>query len=204
MWYDKKHVKILDTQTWYNKAYKEYKKSHKFLENFDKNLWQRFIPKNLEWKTIIDLWCWDGRISNFFVWKWLKKYIWVDISENMLKWTKSYVEKIQTDLNKKMPLENESWDIIISLFTLLHIDNIENFFEEVYRILKQNGIFILFHHIERKNYLYKIWKEEFKISTNKWAYKQVENLLDYNFFKFNIYDVKEDNIVIWKYFICKK
>ena len=204
MWYDKKHIKILDVQTWYNKAYKEYKKSHKFLENFDKNLWQRFIPKNIEWKTIVDLWCWDGRISSFFAWKWIKKYIWVDISENMLKWTKSYVEKIQTDLNKKIPLENESWDIIISLFTILHIDNIEKFFEEVYRILKQDGIFILFHHIERKNYLYKIWKEEFKISTNKWAYKQVENLLDYNFFKFNIYDVKEDNIVIWKYFICKK
>ena len=122
----------------------------------------------------------------------------------MLKWTKSYVEKIQTDLNKKMPLENESWDIIISLFTLLHIDNIENFFEEVYRILKQNGIFILFHHIERKNYLYKIWKEEFKISTNKWADKQVKNLLDYNFFKYNIYDIEEDNVIIWKYFICKK
>ena len=204
MWYDKKHIKILDVKTWYNKAYKEYKKSHKFLENFDKNLWQRFIPKNIEWKTIVDLWCWDGRISSFFAWKWIKKYIWVDISENMLKWTKSYVEKIQTDLNKKIPLENESWDIIISLFTILHIDNIEKFFEEVYRILKQDGIFILFHHIERKNYLYKIWKEEFKISTNKWSYQQIEKLLDYNFFKFNIYDVKEDNIIIWKYFICKK
>lgn len=204
MWYDKKHVQILDTQTWYNKIYKEYKKHHKFLDSFDKSLWQRFIPKNLEWKTIIDLWCWDGRISSFFTWKWLEKYIWVDISENMLKNTKAYVDKLQADLNKDIPLEDETWDIIISLFTLLHIDDIENFFKEVYRILKQDWIFILFHHIERKNYTYKRDKEEFKISTNKLAYKEIKELLDYNFFKYNIYDIKEENILIWKYFICKK
>lgn len=204
MWYNKKHIEILDPETWYDKIYKEYIEHHNFLDNFDKKLWQRFISRDLQWKVIIDLWCWDGRISNFFVWKWIKKYIWVDISKNMLKNTKSYVTKIQSDLNNDIPIQDETWDIIISLFTVLHIDNIENFFKEVYRILKKDWVFILFHHIERKNYIYKKWKEEFKISTNKWSYKQITDLLDYNFFKFNIYDVKEDDIIIWKYFICKK
>lgn len=204
MWYNKNHIKILDVKTWYNKIYKQYKQYHNFLESFDKNFWQRFISKNLEWKTIIDLWCWDGRISSFFIWKGIKKYIWIDISENMLKNTSSYVETIHSDLNGNIPLEDENWDIIISLFTLLHIDNIENFFKEVYRILKKDWTFILFHHIERKNYIYKKWKEKFKINTNKWSYKQIEKILEYNFFKFNIYDIEENNITIWKYFICKK
>jgi len=204
MWYDKKHIKILDPKIWYDKIYNEYKKYHNFLENFDKNLWQRFIPKNLEWKTIIDLWCWDGRISNFFIWKWIEKYIWIDISENMLKKTKSFVEKIQTDLNTNIPLEDKTWDIIISLFTLIHIENIDIFFSEVYRIMKKDAIFILFHHTERKNYTHKIQNEEFKIKTNKWSYEEIENLLEYNFFKYNIYDIKEYNTLIWKYFICKK
>ncbi len=204
MWYDKKHTQVLDPKTWYDKIYKEYKQHHNFLEGFDKNFWQRFIPRKLEWKTIIDLWCWDGRISNFFTWKSINKYIWIDISENMLKNTRPYVEKIQSDLNQDIPLKDESWDIIISLFTLLHIDNIENFLKECYRTLKEDWAFILFHHIERKNYIYEKWKERFKIKTNKWSYKQIENLLEYSFFKFNIYDIKENNVIIWKYFICKK
>ena len=205
MWsYDKKQVQILDVEQWYNKFYKDYKKSHKFLENFDKNLWQRFLPRDLKWKTIVDLWCGDGRISNFFVGKHIKEYIWVDISENMLNQTKSYVKKIKHDLNLPFPLESNSADIVISLFTLLHIDNLQNFFEEVYRILKEDGVFILFHHIERKNYIYKQWKQEFKINTNKWSYKQIEDLLDYNFFKFKVYDVTEWNVLIWKYFISNK
>jgi ubiquinone/menaquinone biosynthesis C-methylase UbiE len=65
--YDKKQVKILNVEEGYNKFYKEYKKSHKFLENFDKNLWQRFLSRDLKGKTIVDLGCGDGRISNFFV-----------------------------------------------------------------------------------------------------------------------------------------
>jgi hypothetical protein len=46
--YDKKKVEILDVETGYNKFYKDYKKSHNFLANFDKNLWQRFIPRDLK------------------------------------------------------------------------------------------------------------------------------------------------------------
>jgi len=202
--YDKKQVEILNVEDGYNKFYKDYKKSHKFLENFDKNLWQRFLPRDFKWKTILDLWCGDGRISNFFVWKHIKEYIWIDISENMLNQTKSYVKKIKHDLNLPFPLESNSADIIISLFTLLHIDNLQNFFEEIYRIMKDDGVFILFHHIERKNYVYKEGKKEYKIATNKWAYKEIEKKLEYNFFKFKTYDVFEWNILIGKYFIANK
>jgi len=55
MSYDKKHIPLLDPKTGYDKAYKEYKKYHKFLENFDKNMWQRFLPRDLKHKTIVDL-----------------------------------------------------------------------------------------------------------------------------------------------------
>lgn len=205
MWsYDKKQTEILDVETWYNKFYKQYKQQHKFLDDFDKWLWKRFIPRNLEWKVIVDLWCGDGRISNFFTWKWIKEYIWVDISDNMLKETKPYVKKIKQDLNKKNVLDSDIADVVISLFTLLHIDDIKTFFEETYRILKNDGVFVLFHHIERKNYKYVDWKNTYKISTNKWSYQEIEKKLDYNFFKFKTYDVMEKWILIGKYYICNK
>jgi len=202
--YDKKKVEILDVETGYNKFYKDYKKSHKFLANFDKNLWQRFVSRDLKWKTIVDLGCGDGRISNFFVWKHIQEYIWIDISENMLNQTKSYVRKIKHNLNLPFPLEDNSADVVLSLFTLIHIDNLQNFFEEVYRIMKENGVFVIFHHIERKNYVFKDGNKEYKIESNKWSYKQIEDLLEYNFFKFKVYDVMEWNVLIWKYFIANK
>ena len=205
MWsYDKKQTEILDVEEWYDKFAHEYKKHHKFLWDFDKDLWKRFMPKDLEWKTIVDLWCGDGRISSFFAWKNIKEYLWVDISQNMLKTTKAYVTKLKHDLNKKFPIQDNYADIIISLFTLLHVDNIQNFLEESYRILKEDGVFVIFHHTERRNYKYSEWRTYFKIHTNTWNYKQVEELLDYNFFKYKIYEVKEDWILNWKYYVCSK
>lgn len=204
MWYNKKQIKIIDPKDWYDKIYKQYKQHHNFLENFDKNLWQRFVPKNMKNKIVADLWSWDWRISHFFQSRWVNKYIWIDISSNMLWQNKKYVQTIKHDLNNPFPLENESCDLVISLFTLLHLNNIDNFFYEVYKILKEKWIFILFHHIERKNYIYEHKKEKFKINSHKWSYKQIEDLLEYNFFKFNIYDVMEKNTLIWKYFVCTK
>ena len=119
--------------------------------------------------------------------------------ENMLKyfsnpriWDKVDVGALSELSRKLRTLENESIDIIISLFTLLHIDQINIFFEEVYRILKNEGIFILFHHIERRNYVYKEGKNEYKIHSNKWSYKQIEDLLEYNFFNFKVYPIEEN------------
>jgi hypothetical protein len=70
--------------------------------------------------------------------------------------------------------------------------------------LKQDGVFVFFHHIENRNYKYEEWKNTFKIKTNKRSYNEIEKKLDYNFFKFKTYDVVEDGFLIWKYYIFSK
>lgn len=204
MAYNKNHVPILDVKEAYDKAYKEYKKYHKFLSDFDKNLWQRFLPRDLKNKVLVDLWCWDWRTAGFVLSKWVREYIWLDISENMLKQAKSSVRKIQHDLNQPFPLEDEYADVVLSLFTLLHIENVENFISESYRILKPDWVFILFHHIERKNHTYWAWNKKFKIQTYKYHYDEIEKILEYNFFKFKVFDIKENWVLIWKYYVCTK
>ena len=84
----------------------------------------------------------------------MKEFVCIDISENMLKQAKNSLKKIKHDLNQPFPLPDNYVDVVLSLFTLLHIDNLDNFFSETYRILKDDGVFILFHHIERKNHIY--------------------------------------------------
>jgi len=39
------------------------------------------------------------------------------------------------DLEQTFPVEDSSFDLAFCFFTLEHIKNIENFFEETYRIL---------------------------------------------------------------------
>ena len=55
MSYKKSHIPILEPEEGYDKAYKEYKKFHKFLSDFDKNYWQRFLPRDLKNKVVVDL-----------------------------------------------------------------------------------------------------------------------------------------------------
>lgn len=204
MSYRKKQIKVIEPKVAYNRIYKKYKDHHKFFESIDRNLRQRFVPKDLKNACIVDLWCADARISNFFLDKWIDKYIWIDISENILSRTKSYVTKTLSDLNEPFPLEDDSADLIICLFTLSYIDNIDLFFSEISRVLKETWVFILFHNIERRSYIYEHKGEAFKIATNKRHFKQIEKLLEYNFLKYNIYDIQENNTILWKYFICKK
>ena len=204
MSYKKNHIPILTPEEGYDKAYKEYKKYHKFLAEFDKNMWQRFLPRDLKNKVVVDLWCWDGRVGKFFLSKWVKEYVCIDISENMLKQAQNSFTKIKHDLNQPFPLPDEYADIVLSLFTLLHIENLDNFFSEVYRILKQDWVFILFHHIERKNHTYGFGNQKFKIQTYKYHYDEIEKLLEYHFFKFKVFDVVENWTIIGKYFVCRK
>ena len=53
------------------------------------------------------------------------------------------IEVLYCDLNKKIPLPNESFDICFSTEVIEHLNNPSNLIFESYRILKTNGFFIL-------------------------------------------------------------
>jgi ubiquinone/menaquinone biosynthesis C-methylase UbiE len=58
-----------------------------------------------------------------------------DISERMLeKYPKEAKKKI-VNLEEEFPFEDDSFDLAFCFFTLEHIQNIEKFFNETYRIL---------------------------------------------------------------------
>jgi ubiquinone/menaquinone biosynthesis C-methylase UbiE len=58
------------------------------------------------------------------------------------KYPKEAKKKL-VDLEESFPLEDDSFDLAFCFFTLEHIENIQNFFDETYRILSNDGqIFI--------------------------------------------------------------
>lgn len=68
----------------------------------------------------------------------------IDIEEKELeKAKKCGIKTITHDLNKRIPLKNNSFDNIICIETLEHIFNFQNVLDESHRILKPKGIFIV-------------------------------------------------------------
>jgi ubiquinone/menaquinone biosynthesis C-methylase UbiE len=48
--------------------------------------------------------------------------------------------------NNQLNYPDNTFDVITCILTLHHIENLDNFIKEIYRILKNNGVFILIEH----------------------------------------------------------
>lgn len=69
------------------------------------------------------------------------KLVIVDKDENELKRNHSGDKKIIME-GSKVPLKNESANLIVSRYTLEHLENIDDFIASSFEVLKKNGCFI--------------------------------------------------------------
>ncbi len=117
----------------------------RFCKNYDKeatlqrNASQHlvYIAKDYLKGEILDLGCGTGFIGEFLE----RKLIGLDISKSMLEiaMSKGYIT-IQGDI-ENLPFKKESFDVVLSNFSLHWLD-LDKAFSEVYRILNKNGYFI--------------------------------------------------------------
>lgn len=175
MWYQKDHVPMYSSKQWYAKIAKTYATFHNFLNERDRGLYQRFLPRTLAWCAVLDIGCGDGRTGVWFAGKWLQRYVGFDVTEELLRRAPHRIEKVVGDAEEVFPFENDSFDIVLCLYAVLHIENLDHLFEEVRRVCKVWGRFILQHHIERRPYLHTAADgEAFKIVTYNHSYQDVE------------------------------
>ena len=95
--------------------------------------------ENIKNKRVLDVGCGDGRYKKYIIDN--NEYIGIDVDEsghpnqdkkNDITWNK-----------KKLPFENEFFDIILMTEVLEHIENVGETLDELNRVLKNNGkIFI--------------------------------------------------------------
>ncbi|MBQ9554333.1 class I SAM-dependent methyltransferase [bacterium] len=79
------------------------------------------------------------------------------------------------DLEKNWPFEDESFDFLSAFFLLEHIENIEHFFSEANRILKENGQLLIGHFLQRRLFTWTINGERFKIEQFPHTIEDLEN-----------------------------
>ena len=202
MWYDSKHVEILCPQEWYNAIASQYKESHQHLNSFYHVEFLRFLPR---WKTfrVIDLWAWDGRMFPVLNSLPHSEITACDISEKMLeKYPKEAKRKI-VDLEWKFSFEDNSYDLAFCFFTLEHIQNIGNFFNETYRILSEKWQIFIWHFFQRREFEWSANQMKFKIQQYKRSSEDISQIMKDCFFNVDIIPMTDKwvhtgDLIIWK------
>lgn len=200
-----KKSNVYSSEEGYEMWAEEYDKSLGYLDSFEENIFLRFLG-DLERKKVLDIGCGTGRAIPE-----LKhrggEVVAADLSAKMLDLTSKKFPGIKTVVAdiEDLPFEDESFDMVVAMFVVVHLGDLQRAFDEAYRVLKNGGIFILsninqkkapklklpegneiviksFYHMpknlitELENSFFKIDKEEFVYENEVWVNQIVKAL----------------------------
>jgi len=139
----KNKAKFLDSKTGYDLHAPFYDRKMKFLNSFEPDNLLQYLG-NLQNKTILDVGAGTGRLTtklanlNGLVTA-------LDVSEEILKVLKRKNKNIETVLGdaENLPFQDESFDIIIATFLIVHLKDPLTFFTEAHRVLNHAGILLV-------------------------------------------------------------
>ena len=192
-------------KTGYNTIADQYGAYHKHLDSFEKGVFVKFLPRGQKDLSIIDLGAGDGRLYKFLAPLKPARYVACDIAEKLLHMHPvANVEKIVCDLEDTLPFDDESFDLATSFFVLEHIEDVNSLFGEVYRILKSWWMMIIGHFIQRREFVWKKDKDQFRIEFYNHRIQDLEKLLKKNFFDVHVLPIREEGNVIGHIIVCKK
>ncbi|MFZ2189199.1 MAG: methyltransferase domain-containing protein [Candidatus Magasanikiibacteriota bacterium] len=147
-------VKILSSKQGYNLVVDYYAKKEKYWDSFEKD---QVLPLlgDIKDKKILDVGAGNGRLASRLV-KEGTEVTALDVSEEMLKKIDQKFNKNLTKIKtvigdaECLPFEDSSFDIVIATFLIVHLKDLNLFFDEVYRVLKPGGKFLVTNINQRK------------------------------------------------------
>jgi ubiquinone/menaquinone biosynthesis C-methylase UbiE len=201
--YDSKHTEILDPKDGYDMVASQYKDYHKHLNTFYHLEFLRFLPRKASF-DMIDLGAGDGRMFAALNQIPHQMYVALDISKEMLLKHPRGPKHLVADLEKKLILEDESFDVAVSFFTLEHVENIEQLFSEIYRILRSEGQLFIGHFFQRREFVRTAQNRYFKIKQFKRTTEELQQLAEEVDFQVEIMPLLDKRIHTGDLIICRK
>jgi len=197
---------IVNPEEGYNNLAKTYHQYHKHLNSFENGMFLRFLPRDLEWMSVLDIGAGDGRMYSFFEKKKLGKFVACDIAQDLLAQhpVGIEIEKIVCNLEDKLHWKDEVFDIVTSFFVIEYIENLQQLFEETYRVLKPGGRFIIGHFLQRRAFVFKVKDQKFKIDRHNWRKDDIEELVKNNMFQMHAQEIMENGTLLGYVFVCVK
>lgn len=138
-----KKIEVLDSKKGYNLAAPKYDKNNAYLNSFEKEELWRMIG-DVDNLDILDVGAGTGRVTVRLAHEGAHVTA-LDVSEEMLEVLIKKSHKIKTIVGdaEKLPCEDDSFDMIISTFVIVHLADPKRFFDEVYRVLRPDGVLIV-------------------------------------------------------------
>lgn len=167
-----------------------YEKDHPYLDTFENDVIFKMLG-NLKGKKVLDVGCGAGRMIKFLKNEGATVSA-ADISEGMLKIVRkkfSDVEAVNADIRdlpfgKSGAAKDWQFDIVIATFVIVHLDTLDKAFDEIYRVLKDDGVFIVTNVNQKKPPTLKTKdNEKFVIKSSYHRPKDVISALEENLFK---------------------
>lgn len=136
-------VKMMSSQNGYDLAAKKYDQKNSYLNSFEKNYLFDALGE-ITGKKVLDVGAGTGRLS-VELYKKGGMVTALDISEKMLNELNKKNKNIATIAAdaENMPFNENSFDIVCAAFLIVHLKNPIVFFDEVYRVLKNDGLMIV-------------------------------------------------------------
>jgi ubiquinone/menaquinone biosynthesis C-methylase UbiE len=142
---------VYDSAEGYDLWAKHYDEKEVFLNSFEEGSMGNFWG-DLQGKKVLDLGCGTGRlISEMLIDG--GEVTGVDVSDEMLKIAREkfpnveFVQGISSDL----PFENDTFDVVVAAFLIVHVRDLRTTFREIHRVLKEGGRLILTNINQRKS-----------------------------------------------------
>ncbi len=142
--------KILDSKEGYNLYADCYHNDIVYLNTFEKNIVLEFMG-NLTGKEALDIGCGTGRLIQDLTNSGANVTA-IDISEEMTGIVKNKFPKVTTlvaDI-EKLPFKENSFDFAVASFLIVHLRDLSKAFDEIYRVLKKGGEFVVTNINQRK------------------------------------------------------
>ncbi len=159
MTYNFMKTKVLSSAEGYNLLADYYDKKSKYWDSFEKDQVLSLLGEVKE-KKILDVGAGTGRLAVRLA-NLGAEVTALDISEVMVDKLKKKNHKLKVILGEaeNLPCENDNFDIIIATFLIVHLKDLKRFFDEVYRVLKPGGLFLVTNINQRKAPEIKVGKD---------------------------------------------
>jgi ubiquinone/menaquinone biosynthesis C-methylase UbiE len=131
-------------------------------------------------------------------------YIALDISKEMLLHHPKGAKQLVADLEKKIPLESETFDFAVCFFTLEHIEHLDNFFTETFRILRPEGRVFIGHFFQRRAFEWTVRHQNFKIQYYKRSTQELQKAAESAFFQTEILPLYDKSDHTGDLLLCSK
>ncbi len=198
MSYQHEHIPFVEPTDWYNQVAEFYHDYHKKLTLWDEWAVMKYLPRSLQGVHVLDLGGWDGRWATLLQGKWIASWTIIDSAQYMLDRAPAWTQKVHADLREPLPVASERYELILTVFLLLHLDTLSSVFTEARRCIHPSWRMLIVHHHERRPFVHDTEQWPLKIKTRHRRFEEVEYELKATWREVDVFPVDE----VTKIFCC--